>query len=66
VPKYLLRIGDDEAGAFDSFEAAIQAAKAKIVPDKRATIERGPYANDPNSGATFYFAQDIKQWVLSS
>jgi hypothetical protein len=66
MPRYLLRIGDEAAGVYDSFEAATQAAKTVIVPDKRATIERSPYANDPNSGATFYFAPDIRQWVLSS
>ncbi len=66
MPKYLLRIGGEAAGTFESFEAATQAAKGRVVPDVRATIERAPYANDPNSGATFYFAQDIKQWVLSS
>jgi hypothetical protein len=66
VPKYLLRIGEEEAGSFDTFAAATEAAKAKMVSEKRAMIERTPYANDPGSGATFYFAQDIKQWILSS
>lgn len=63
MPKFLLRIGEEEAGTFDSFDAATQAAKPKIVPGTRATIERAPYANDPASGTTFYFAHDIKQWI---
>ena len=66
MPKYRLTIGARPTEIFDSFEAATQAAKGALTPGERATIERAPYANDPSSGATFYFAHEVKQWILSS